>query len=178
MEDVAREFLRAARAYLRDDYLPKIERCLGELSDEQVWWRPGESSNSVANLLLHLEGNARQWVLGGVRGDRDGRRRQEEFDARACAGREELLARLRATLEEIDRVLEGLAPAALLERRRIQGHDVTAFAAVFHVVEHFSTHTGQIVLLTKALTGGDLAFYDTSGGDPRPTWRAPRAGEP
>jgi uncharacterized damage-inducible protein DinB len=172
MEEVAREFLTVARGYLRDDYLPKIERCLDELSDEQVWWRPHERSNSIANLLLHLEGNARQWILGGVRDDRDVRERQTEFDARGRAVRVELLNCLRATLAEIDGVLASLAPAALLERRRIQGHDVAVLGAVFHVVEHFSTHTGQIVLLTKMLKGGDLAFYDVSSGDPRPTWRA------
>lgn len=176
MEEIAREFLSSARHYLVGDYLPKIERCLEGLTDEQVWWRPNERSNSVGNLLLHLEGNARQWVLGGVRGDADARARQAEFDARGQASRAELLSRLRATVEEIDAVLEGLPAAALLERRRIQSHDVTVLGAVFHVVEHFSTHTGQIVLLTKAVTSGDLAFYDLSGGDPRPAWRRPREG--
>ena len=173
MEELAGEFLTVARRYLRGDYLPKIERCLDKLSDEQVWWRPHEQSNSIANLLLHLEGNARQWILGGIRGDRDERRRQGEFDTRGRRGRAELLSILRATLAEIDGVLEGLAPEALLERRCIQSYDVSVLGAVFHVVEHFSTHTGQIVLLTKMLTGDDLAFYDVSGGDPRPNWRTP-----
>jgi uncharacterized damage-inducible protein DinB len=171
MDEIAREFLSVARSHLRDDYLPKIERCLERLTDEQAWRRPHENSNSIANLLLHLEGNARQWILCGVGGARDARVRQAEFDARSGAPRSALVERLRATLAEVDTTLAGLDPRTLLERRSIQGYDVTVLGAVFHVVEHFSTHAGQIILLTKALTGSDLAFYDLSGGDPRPDWR-------
>jgi len=175
MDEITAEFLRAARAYLRDEYLPKIERCLERLSDEQIWQRPAAQANSVGNLLLHLEGNARQWVLCGVGGARDARVRQAEFDERGPLPREAVLGRLRATLGEIDEVLAALGPRELLERRAIQGFDVTVLGAVFHVVEHFSMHAGQIILLTKLLTGSDLNFYDVSGGDPRRNWHRPAA---
>jgi len=169
--EVARAFLAEARLHLLGEYLPKIERCLERLNDEQVWWRACEQSNSVGNLLLHLEGNARQWVVGGLGGAPDRREREREFAERGGLPRVRLLAALRATLEEADGVLARLDPEALLETWRIQGLEVTALAAVFHVVEHFSMHTGQIILLTKQLTGGDLAFYDFTGGVPQPSWR-------
>ena len=168
---VARAFVAEARAQLAADYLPKIERCLERLDDERLWWRPNEQSNSIGNLLLHLEGNARQWIVCGVGGATDRRVRDAEFAAREQLSRDELLARLRATLAEVDAVLARLDPATLLEERRIQGLDVTCLRAVFHVVEHFSMHTGQIILLTKLLTGDDLAFYDFSAGKPRPNWK-------
>ncbi|HLL77347.1 MAG TPA: DinB family protein [Pyrinomonadaceae bacterium] len=177
MDETARAFIEEARRLLSQDYLPKIERCLERLTDEQIWWRANPDSNSVGNLLLHLAGNARQWVVAGVGGAEDVRERQAEFDAGKAGGDEarptasELLARLRVTLEEVDAVLAGLSPATLLERRRIQGLEgVVVLNAVFHVVEHFSTHTGQIVLLTKLLTAGDLAFYDFAAGAPRANW--------
>ena len=170
MDETARAFLEEARWHLLRDYLPKLERCLESLSDEQAWWRAGESSNSVGNLLLHLEGNLRQWVVGGVGGAPDRRARAREFDARASVPLARLLDALRATVAEADDALGRLDPALLLERRRIQGHDVTVLAAVFHAVEHFSMHTGQIILLTKLLTGRDLAFYDFSDGTPRRNW--------
>ena len=170
MNEVARAFIEEARSQLSAEYLPKIERCLERLGDEQVWWRPNAQSNSIGNLLLHLEGNARQWVVCGVGGAPDRRARDAEFGERERIPRAELLARLRATLSEIDGVLARLDPATLLERRRIQGLDVTGLRAVFHVVEHFSMHTGQIIQLTKLLTGGDLAFYDFSVGVPRANW--------
>lgn len=170
MSATGRAFLEEARRHLREDYLPKIERCLERLTDEQVWWRAGEHANGVGNLLLHLEGNLRQWVVCGAGGREDLRERDREFDERRPLPREELLAALRATVAEADAVLAGLDPATLLETRRVQGRDVTLLAAVFHAVEHFSMHTGQIILLTKTLTGGDLAFYEFTAGVPRANW--------
>ncbi|MFN2481067.1 MAG: DinB family protein [Pyrinomonadaceae bacterium] len=181
MEDaVARAFVAEARRLLTEDYLPKIERCLELLREGDLWWRAGAESNSVGNLLLHLEGNARQWIVCGVVGAADERERQREFDA--GRGREpgeaelptarELFARLRGTVEEADGGLARLEPSVLLERRRIQGlREVEVLRAVFHVVEHFSMHTGQIILLTKMRAGRDLAFYDFSEGAPRANWR-------
>ena len=165
-----RLFLEEARRHLGEDYLPKIERCLERLTDEQVWWRAGEQSNSVGNLLLHLEGNLRQWVVCGAGGRADMRERPREFAERRRLPRGELLASLRAAVAEAGDALARLDPATLLETRRIQGLDVTLLAAVFHAVEHFSMHTGQVILLTKMLTGADLAFYDFSGGAPRADW--------
>lgn len=170
MSDLALAYLKEARTYLSADYLPKIERCLERLDDRGVWWRANDESNSIGNLLLHLEGNARQWIICGIAGAPDTRVRQREFDERSPLKRDELLTKLKETLEEIDGLLARLEPAALLERRLIQGHDVTVMAAIFHVVEHFSMHTGQIILITKMLASADLAFYDFSGGAPRPDW--------
>ena len=168
--ETGRAFLAEARRHLNEDYLPKIERCLERLTDEQVWWRASERSNAVGNLLLHLEGNLRQWVVSGVGGAVDARVRDREFAERQQLSREILLASLRATVEEAGDALARLDPAALLETRRVQGLDVTLLAAVFHAVEHFSMHTGQIILLTKMLADEDLAFYDFSGGVPRANW--------
>ena len=165
-----RAFIAEARRHLGEDYLPKIERCLERLTDEQVWWRASEGSNSVGNLLLHLEGNLRQWVVGGVGGAADARVRDREFAERRLLPRGELLAALRAAVEEADGALARLDPASLLETRRVQGLDVTLLSAVFHAVEHFSMHTGQIILLTKMLADDDLAFYDFSAGVPRARW--------
>ncbi len=176
MDALARAFVDEARYHLLSDYLLKIERCLEQLTDEQVWWRASEESNSVGNLLLHLAGNARQWLVSGVGGAPDRRLRDREFEEREHVPAADLLSALRATLEEADGVLGGLGPAALLERRLIQGFDVTVLAAVFHVVEHFSMHTGQIILLTKMQTGRDLTFYDFSDVAPRHTWEQPADG--
>jgi uncharacterized damage-inducible protein DinB len=178
-DEIARAFIAEARRLLSGDYLPKIERCLEQLDDADVWWRPNAQSNSVGNLLLHLAGNARQWIVAGVGGAEDKRERQTEFEAGtqqqtsddALPTAQELLANLRATLAEVDAVLARLDPASLLERRTIQGlRGVVILPAIFHVVEHFSMHTGQIVQLTKMRAARDLAFYDFSAGAPRAKW--------
>ncbi|MBA3804468.1 MAG: DUF1572 family protein [Acidobacteria bacterium] len=168
--EIPEAFIIRARSFLREDYLPKITRCLEQLTDEDVWWRAAEESNSIGNLILHVAGNARQWIVSGVGGDLDRRARQQEFDRREVITRAELLAVLFETLEEVDAALQRVDPKRLLEQRHIQGHDVTILEAVFHVVEHFSMHTGQIILLTKMLTKKDLGFYDFSSGAPLATW--------
>lgn len=170
MMDTGEAFIAYARTYLKSDFLPKIERCLEKLKDEDMWWRADSESNSIGNLLLHLSGNVRQWIVSGVGSVPDMRERQAEFDAREGIGRAGLLENLRLTLDEADAVLARLAPSELLERRRIQESEVSLLEAIFHVVEHFSMHTGQIILITKMLTQSDLRFYDFSTGVPVQTW--------
>jgi uncharacterized damage-inducible protein DinB len=172
----AKRFIACAREFLVQEYLPKIERCLERLTDKQIWWRPNEESNSIGNLVLHLCGNARQWIVSGVGGASDKRERDAEFAQREAIERGELLALLRTTLGEVDRVLENLAPDTLLERRAIQGSDVDVLEAVFHVTEHFSMHTGQIIMMTKMLTSTDLSFYDFENGEPVHRWHSGTSG--
>lgn len=168
--EVERAFIAKARSLLMTDYLPKIERCLEKLGDREVWWRRGQESNSIGNLILHLSGNVRQWIVSGIGGAPDMRVRQSEFDERSPISRAELLELLRQTLKEADEALGKLEPSAILERRIFQGTEEIVLDAIFHVVEHFSMHTGQIILLTKMLTESDLRFYDFSTGVPRADW--------
>src|SRR5882724_3514934 len=102
---VSQDFIRNARELIKDEYLPKIERCVEQLTDEQVWWRPNPESNSIGNLLLHISGNARQWIVCGLGAATDQRQRQTEFDERNVIPRDELIARLRTTVTEVDDVL-------------------------------------------------------------------------
>jgi uncharacterized damage-inducible protein DinB len=166
MNELGRTFIARSQFHLSEDFLPKIERCLDVLNDEQIWWRANEQSNSVGNLLLHLSGNVRQWIVCGLGGATDSRDRDSEFAQRATIPRKELFSKLTQTVDEAVAVLARLDPDSLLEKRRIQGLDVSMIEAVLHVVEHFSMHTGQIILMTKMFTEADLAFYDFSGPGP------------
>jgi hypothetical protein len=155
---------------LTASYMPRIEQAAERLAAREIWWRANPDSNSIGNLMLHLNGNVRQWILSGLGGALDVRERHTEFDARSEADATELVQQLHSTVEAADRVLTNIDPGTLLDARRIQGYDVTVMRAVYAVIEHFSMHTGQIILLAKMFKG-DLAFYDLSGGDPRPTWK-------
>lgn len=168
---VSRAFIERAIEFLTGDYLPKIERCLEQLTDDQIWWRANEESNSIGNLVLHLCGNARQWIVCGLGFEPDHRVRDAEFSRRDPLERAELLNLLRSTLSDVENVLRQLDPSTLLEKRKIQGSDVDVLEAVFHVTEHFSMHTGQIIILTKMLTAGDLRFYGFADGAPVHRWR-------
>ena len=176
--EVARAFVQQARQLLSSEYLPKLESCLHTLTDEQIWWRANPESNSIGNLCLHLAGNARQWIVSGLGGELDARTRQHEFDERTMIPRSELLSTLRETLDDVDTVLGRFDLERCLEQYEIQGTKVTALAAIFHVTEHFSMHTGQIILLTKLLTSADLHFYEFEGVAPIQRWRSERSERP
>ncbi|MEO2197888.1 MAG: DUF1572 family protein [bacterium] len=152
------DFLRVSRRRL-ETRLGQIERCLGRLSDAQIWTRRHDIENAVGNLVLHLCGNITQWIVGGVGGEPVSRDRDAEFARREPVPGGELVARLRAAVQRADAVLERLTPTDLLQPRRIQGYDVTVQHAVYHVVEHLAEHTGQIIWATKGLTGEDLRFF-------------------
>src|ERR1043165_976568 len=175
MSTIGTALLKESRALLVGDYLPKIERCVTLLADEQIWWRANSASNSIGNLLLHLSGNVRQWIVVGLGGAVDERDRDTEFAQRDVIPRAVLLTRLRDTLHDADETLTNVDEGQLLDRFRIQGIEVTALAAIMHVVEHFSMHTGQIILLAKMFAEVDLEFYDFKNGAPVFTWRSDAA---
>ena len=138
----------------------RIETCLNGLTEEQIWARASENENAIGNLVMHLSGNVRQWIVSGVGVRPDTRQRDAEFAARGGAGGGgELAARLKETVEEAAAVLAETTPERLGERIVVQHYDVTVMEAIYHVVEHFSGHTGQIIFATKMLTGADLGFY-------------------
>jgi len=163
-------FVALSRRYLLEEYFPKIRRSVEGLGEEEIWWRPNPASNSMGNLILHLAGNVRQWVVAGIGGAPDIRDRDGEFKARGGRGGEALLEHLHDALEEVDGVLARLPVSSLEEERVIQGLPVTVLGALYHVVEHFSMHTGQIIYLSKLRTGRDLGFYRVKGGEVETTW--------
>jgi len=166
--DLTREFLRLAEHSLRRHHLPRIERCLKDLSEEQIWWRPNDASNSAGNLALHLAGNVRQWIVSGLGGAPDSRRREEEFAERGSVPRDRLVLSLRRAVADACKVLARLQAKDLAHSYRIQGLRVSGLNATLHVVEHFAFHTGQIIFVTKQLKECDLAFTNLPG-QPRPT---------
>jgi len=166
---LADAFLARSRYYLGLEYPGKIRLALTEMPVERLWERANAASNSPANLLLHLAGNVRQWIVSGVGGAPDTRMRDAEFAAREGAALGELLASLDAACADAVAVLNRLDAAALEETRIIQGRRTTVFAAIYHVVEHFSGHTGQLILMAKAAApAGRIRFYDDTGGLARP----------
>ena len=170
MEPFSRDFLEESRRYLSKEYFPKIRRSLEGLSHEDIWWRPNQESNSIGNLILHLAGNARQWVVAGIGGAADVRNRQEEFDCEGGPDAGLLLTRLGEALQEVDAVLADLPPDRLGGQLEIQGLPTTVLGAIYHVVEHFSMHTGQIIFLAKLRSGKDLGFYRILDGRVKVMW--------
>jgi uncharacterized damage-inducible protein DinB len=150
-------FLAQSRLTLTSS-LKKIAHCLEQLEETDLSWRQHESHNSIQNIMLHLCGNVRQWIVHGVGGEPNVRHRPSEFSERQPLAKTELLARLQDTLAQADRALADFPPQRLLESRRIQGFDTTVLAAVFDAVSHFVGHTHQIVYITRLRLGDAYRF--------------------
>jgi len=157
--DPAALFITSSRRFLQRSYLPKIERCMDALSEEELWWRPNDRSNSIGNLVLHLAGNVRQYIVSGAGGAPDIRMRDEEFAAHEVMTKDDLRTMLRDTLEEVDGTLARLDASVLRNSITVQGRELTVLEAIYHAVEHFSMHTGQIIYIAKQLKHVDLKFY-------------------
>lgn len=157
--ELATIFLAFTRNKLLGQYWPRLKTCVEPMTVEQVWWRPNPASNSIGNLILHLNGNVTQWLVASFNKDEDKRDRPAEFAAQSGMTAAELLARLGATIAETEKVLNRLTVEDLLAPYEIQGYHVRGLDAVYQVTEHFGLHYGQIAYIAKSLSGKDLGFY-------------------
>ena len=166
----AENFLARSRYWLTREYPIKLRHCVEALPRNAVWSRPNDSSNSIGNLLVHLTGNVTEWMLGGVGGQKTSRYRAGEFAQTDGADARKLLDNLETVLRAADAVITGLTEADVDRTLVIQDRETTVLSAIYHVVEHFAMHTGQIILLTKMYAPGKIHFYEDAGGLARPTW--------
>jgi hypothetical protein len=156
-QNVGRALLDVARNQMAER-AQRIEHCVGQLSDDQLWWRPLEGMNSIANLLLHLGGNMTQWILSGVGGEPDHRYRPGEFADRSFAPKAEVLEGFKAVVARVDTLLAEFDETRLLEPRRIQGFEETVLSALWHCLEHLGGHTQEIICLTRMQLGDRYVF--------------------
>lgn len=159
----APEMFRRYACTKLDEYMRQIERCASLLNTEQIWRRPNERSNSVGNLLLHLRGNVDQWIVCGLEGREPRRDRPAEFAHREHLSAQPLVANLRSTVDAAAARIQAISDDEFSAPLTIQGYGTTVLVAVFHAVEHFAFHAGQIIFWTKALLDVDLSLYDQHG---------------
>jgi hypothetical protein len=150
---VGQAYLAASRHRLAE-CVKKIKHCLAQLT----WWRPHDSMNSIANIVLHLCGNVRQWIISGVGGEPDIRDSPREFSDRSSMPKNELIRRLDEIASQADAVLARVTDQQLLERHRIQGFDETALSAIFDSISHFRGHMQEIVYITRLQLGEAYQF--------------------
>ena len=159
LNNLTAEFMEFSRWKLLGEYWPRLRACVESLTDEQVWWRPNEASNSIGNLMLHLNGNVTQWLLAPFDHREDKRNRPAEFSQRQQIPKTQLIQMLGGTLQEVAAVLPRIGESDLLAIYQIQGYTVTGLHAVYQVIEHFGLHYGQVTYITKMILGQDLGFY-------------------
>jgi uncharacterized damage-inducible protein DinB len=155
IEIIQKEF---HRRIIEEGYA-RIEKCMSQLSTEDIWYIPNENSNSMGNLAMHLNGNVRQYIVSGIGGVKDIRQRDSEFDKTNKKPISEILKDLKMTIEKSYNVITQLDENVLTEKRKVQGFDETVLSIIIHVIEHFSYHVGQITYFTKARKNIDTAYY-------------------
>jgi uncharacterized damage-inducible protein DinB len=134
----------------------QIRACVEELTDEQLWWRPNEHANSVGNLVLHLSGSMRHYLLRGVGGMAYDRNRPAEFSERGPISKEQLLKTFDETISHATQVLDQFNPARFTDASDEQNYVPTLFDSIFNISIHLATHAGQIVYITKMLDEGSV----------------------
>lgn len=158
-EKLAEELIKNA-LYRMDESTRMIQKSLGEISEEEVWLKPNESLNSIANLIFHLCGNIAQYIISSLGETEDIRNRDLEFAADKSDDKSEMLAKLEDTVDTAKRVIFDSSLDQLLKIRSVQGFSFSGVGVIIHAVEHYSYHTGQIAFWVKQLKNKDLGFYD------------------
>ena len=142
-----------------DESYERIYTCLNLLSQEQIWYSPNENTNSIGNLILHLIGNANQWIIGSFGNREVNRQRSKEFIPGQNLDKQKLIISLSELKAEMLPLIEGLSETDLIETYNVQVYNEKGINILIHVIEHFSYHTGQIALLTKLIADKALDFY-------------------
>jgi len=158
MTDITAE-LKEHAVFRNRENTERVIKCLNELDEEEIWLRPNTSSNSVGNLILHLCGNIRQYIISSLGKKEDTREREKEFSAEGGYLKEELVKLLINTINEANTVITDIPDSELMRKRNVQGYFFSGTGIIIHVVEHYSYHTGQIAFWTKQLKNKDLGFY-------------------
>lgn len=158
-QDTLSAMTRIAERHFLEVGLHRVDLCLGQLTEDQVWYRPNGSSNSVGIILTHVVGNITQYVISGLGHVPDTRKRDREFDDSLHRSKSDLRQSMSTTVRDAISVLRQLTPLDVRKEYRIQGFSLSLLEVVVHVIEHFSYHIGQIAYITKMLTDRPTGFY-------------------
>ena len=153
-------FIAEIKRRLFEESMVRLKKCLAELTEAQIWYRPNKSSNSIGNLVLHLHGNVRQWVVAGLGKNKDVRERQLEFDEQGPVSTKKMLADMDQLMVEVNAILDNTTSDDLLEVRNVQGFQESGLSILVHITEHFSYHVGQMTYIVKMLKDKDMGYYD------------------
>ncbi|MEL7496977.1 MAG: DUF1572 family protein [Planctomycetota bacterium] len=164
MPTIAQTFCQSNSETL-DQAMIKIEHCVSQLNDSQLWWRPEPSMNSIGNLILHLTGNLRQWGIVPLTMAKDRRDRASEFEENVRIGTPQLLKQIRETITRAKEEWSHVNDEQLTRNVNIQGFDVSLLHAIVHTTSHFVGHTHQIIQLTRMQLGSNYQFQWTPEED-------------
>jgi len=148
--------LHFVRKRLFTDLAEQIRTCIDVLNEDEIWWRPNEKANSIGNLVLHLCGSTRSYLLWAIGGIQYERNRAAEFEARHSVSKRELMDTFKTAISDCSEIVAKLDSNRLMEQTDRTGKTTTFVQILLHVLSHVSVHTGQIVYTTKMLKEGAI----------------------
>ena len=154
----AKEFIEQS-IYRIDENAQRIKKCLQEIDEMEIWKSPNDNLNSIGNLILHLCGNIRQYIISALGENEDTRERDKEFSAKEGLTKLELLNQLNSIISEAIGIIKNIDEEILTKIYSVQGFGLSGIGIIIHVTEHLSYHTGQIAFWVKQLKNKDLGFY-------------------
>lgn len=137
-----------------------IAKCFKQLEEQDVWWEPNSSSNSIGTIILHLCGNIGQYIISSLGRQPDQRERDLEFSTKDSHSKAELLQMIGDVIDQASATVEAATEEELLRMRQVQGFSFSGLGVVLHAVEHLSYHTGQIAYLVKLRADEQIGLYD------------------
>ena len=143
------------------NYHQRALAAIAQIGDQDLNWRPNEESNSIANIVLHMQGNLAQRFLTNLKGETDVRNRDREFNARDFFSKDEIIHTLDHGFTIADTALAELRPEQLDDIIVIMGKDNSVYEMIFNTVTHFCEHVGQIIYIAKLRIGSDFSPLST-----------------
>ncbi len=142
-----------------EESLPRIFQCLDILSHKEIWYKHNANTNSIGNLVLHLCGNVKQYIISGIGGQADTRERDIEFQDVHTYNAQDLKEKISGVLLEADAIVSKMPEELFVQKKSIQGFDHNYVSILVHVIEHLSYHVGQITFYTKYVKDVDTGYY-------------------
>ncbi|MEP7230559.1 MAG: DinB family protein [Ginsengibacter sp.] len=155
---ISKDFIEQSISRIREN-TKRIAICLQEIHEEEIWNSPNDNSNSIGNLILHLCGNIRQYIVSALGEIEDIRVRDKEFLTKSGFTKAALFQQLSSTILEATEIIKEIDDYRLGRIYSVQGFQLSGVGIIIHVTEHYSYHTGQIAFWIKQIKNKDLRFY-------------------
>ncbi|HVR41085.1 MAG TPA: DUF1572 family protein [Thermoanaerobaculia bacterium] len=154
MSDVETLLIASLKNRITRIFPAQIRECLAELDDEQIWWRPNESTNAIGNIVVHVSGSLNHYLNRAIGGFEYNRDRAAEFAERRHIPKAELLEVFEGMVAKAEQTFAAVTP----ERLGAPSPEPTMYTLLIEdliaVATHIANHAGQIIWITKMLKEG------------------------
>ena len=153
-----RDFASSLAAIFQRDLTRLLQEVEGFPSDEALWQTSAGMNNSPGNLVLHLEGNLREYIARQLGGANYQRHRDREFSNKGLS-KEELAHRVHQLIAEIPPIVSTLSQLEKPYPQNVLGAPISTGHFLMHLLGHFNYHLGQIDSARRAATlAGPINF--------------------